>query len=1152
MKSRLLAACGLAALWLMPFVCAAEDPEFPPAAKPADGPEAKALREQTIYVPYDKLRQVFEQHGRGVFLPYEKFQELWLAAQKAARPAADNKPPVGALITAIENEATVAKDVLRVKARLKIDLLAEGWHELPLRLADAAILTAKLKNEPARIVGGPDRGYSLLLHKQGKEPEQVELVLEYAKAITKTPGQNSVAIETPQAPVSRWQVRIAEAGVKLNVQPSIATADVPVEKPAGEKAPGKPAGAEKPVEETSVLAFVGAAPTVRIDWTPKAEGAAGMEALATVQTEQVVWISEGVVRCNATLGYAISRAELRQVAIEVPANTKVVNLSDANVRQWTVETAAGVQKITVHFFEPAKTYQKLALELERLVADKDGGALQLPVIKALGAGRQAGVLVVGVGQGLRAEAARSTGLLQTDAAELPPNLARNAWAFAYRYSAVPFELVLAVEKVQPRVAVDTLVEAYLEPNQITLDLTALYTIERAGLFRLELDVPAGYDVRQVIGRSLPGVAAVQVDAFHLEGDAKRRLLVELSHKALGRVGLGVELHKDLQEPKLITPTDLPADIPIVLPRVKADAAQRNAGSLVIYAPESLRVNPAKTEGLRSISFNEAFQPVVSVRNGKLPMLRPVLAFAHAQEAVNLVLAANRKKPQVKIDQLLIARIEDGAVKYQASLVYDVQYSGVKSLRVDVPKAVSSKLRCNTPGIREQKLDPQPKDVDAGNVAWSLSGQSELLGQGRIELGWEDEQEMGKLQVGHSVTLLIPRLQPREVDNARGQIVLAKAETIDIDEADDPKPQGLQPIDPQHDLRQHAPVPGAARAFQFEEAWKLAVKATRYRLEEVKRTSIERAVVRMVLTRADQVSVQALYRMRSARQRLDVALPKEVKFDTNAVQINGRAVPLERGDKELYCIPLAGQTPDESFILELRYTMPRNGDRLDLPNFGDDLAVQKVYACVYVPEERTLLERRGPWTEEFDWYCGRHFTWYPVVRTRDGTDRGLIEDLRAGAPAGQQPGDTFPTDGRLYVFSALQPAAPPHGSLHLVIVRQSWLTGVVLGIVVLLGLLLLPGCACSRMTVSGIAIIALVLGGLFWPIAAWQIVNGVLAAAVLVVLIVWTVWHFARKARKCITKAPCATATAQLAEAVSALPPEQPPQESQEEGGKSDA
>ena len=46
--------------------------EEPTAGQPAKNP----LREQTIYVPYSKLRDVFEKEGRGVFLPYDQFQEL--------------------------------------------------------------------------------------------------------------------------------------------------------------------------------------------------------------------------------------------------------------------------------------------------------------------------------------------------------------------------------------------------------------------------------------------------------------------------------------------------------------------------------------------------------------------------------------------------------------------------------------------------------------------------------------------------------------------------------------------------------------------------------------------------------------------------------------------------------------------------------------------------------------------------------------------------------------------------------------------------------------------------------------------------------------------------------------------------------------------
>ena len=55
---------------------AANDPAAndPVANDAAAAVPSTPLREQSIYIPYNKLREVFEQQGRGVFLPYDKFQ----------------------------------------------------------------------------------------------------------------------------------------------------------------------------------------------------------------------------------------------------------------------------------------------------------------------------------------------------------------------------------------------------------------------------------------------------------------------------------------------------------------------------------------------------------------------------------------------------------------------------------------------------------------------------------------------------------------------------------------------------------------------------------------------------------------------------------------------------------------------------------------------------------------------------------------------------------------------------------------------------------------------------------------------------------------------------------------------------------------------
>jgi len=1074
-----------------------DDAEKDDAEKADKDDDAVPLREQTIYIPYEKLEGVFEKHGRGVFIPYEKFQELWKAARDKNVKPVEPKPPVGAVIGEIENEATVADDVVKVKALLKIEILTEGWNEVPLRLGDSAITSATIDGKPARIIGQAGMGYKLLVENKGKQPKQIELKLEYSKAITRTPGQNKVAFQAPQAPVSRWRVSVDQPGVKVNIHPMIAATEVPeTDEPAAET--------EAEPKGTVILAFVGAAPLVTIDWTPKSEGAAGMEALASVHAEQQVRIDEGVIRTRVLLRYTISRAELDKLVIDVPADHKVVNVFDANVRRWPVEKTEGGQRITAELFEPAKGNQQVMVELEKFAGDQPQDQVGVPVVKAVGVERQQGEVVVKVASGLRAEAVEITGLLQVGAAELPPTLARTKWDFSYRYATVPFQLAFDIEKVQPRILADSLVEAYLEPNKLSLDMTTIYTIQKAGIFRLEIDVPEGYELRQVSGRQIGDARPVRVLTRHLEGEKKTRLVVNLAEKALGKVALVVQLEKQLDQPDLLTPTGKTVDIPLGIPTVVAETVERAAGRLLVYSPESLQVNPGELEGLRAVSFQAAVETVPVNRGRKPAGVRPVLAFAYTQEPTKLALATERRKPRVNVRQLLTARIEDGVVKYNAKLFYNVLYSGIESLRVDVPQQVADLIQNETPAIRKKVITPAPEDLAEGCVAWSFAGESELLGSGTIVLSWEDDKELKELEVGKSVTLEIPRLSPRGIDRAWGQIVLAKVETVDVQP--EGEPTALRQIDPKVDLMPGATVPDAARAFEFHDDWKLAVTATRYKLEDVKRTSIERALVRMVVTRSEQVAVQALYRMRSARQRIEVKLPDGVEFDTKPAMINGSVVSLQtEGTK--YFVPLVDMQADKPFLLELRYTFPGDAVSLPLPQFPMEPAVQKVYQCVYLPNELALMGKSGNWTDECRWFLDPMLNWRPVPRNgsnKEEAARNLINWVTEGVSASGDPMDSFQTDGRLYVFSTRSPAPPPEGTLCLKTANETWLHGAVFALVLIGGLLLLPVRLGGRALAVGSAIVAVVLIGVFCPLFAMQVLNGTLALAIFVVAVVWGV------------------------------------------------
>ena len=708
--------------------------------------EKPDVREQTIYVPFAELRDVFEKEGRGVFLPYDQFQKLWDAARAAddlkgvKTPGAE--PPVDAIVAEVSSEATVRKDVVHVEATLAIELLRSGWNTVPLSLGNAAIQSAMIDGEVARVTSAAGGGYQLVVENKTDGPTSIELKLTYVRAYGKSPGQNSVAFAAPQAPVNRWKIRVPGSGVKVNVTPMIAATEEEKDslEKEGDGVDGK--------EETVLLAFVGSAAEIAIRWTAKSEGASGLTALTSVQAAQEVYVTEGSIRTRATLSYSISRSQIDRLVVEVPSDQKVVNVFDPNVRKWDVENLGEKQTITVDLFEPATTTQTLTIELEKFVDEAMMKEVHAPLIRAMEVVRQQGVLVLRADPALRVETTTREGLLQVDASELPASLSKQSWTVAYRYASMPFDLGVSVEKIRPRINIEQLTECYLETEQISLETLAVYDIQQAGVFQLELDLPLGFEVQQVRGRPVDGGTAAAVDSFHTEGDNDGRLIVNLTRKAIGRIGLFVQLRKNVSDQNLLAPTGSASSIAIPVPEANQQFRNQFAGKLIVYAPESLRLNPTSVTGLRAVSFSEAFDSVPSCREGRYPTTRPTLAYAYSDQTIDLQIDVQRRSPFVTARQMMVVRIDSGVVKYDVTLFYEILYSGVKSLRIDLPGDVAGEIRNVSGSMRDSVQDPQPDDVVDGYVAWTMTGESELLGSQRIRFTWD--RKIDELAVGSSV------------------------------------------------------------------------------------------------------------------------------------------------------------------------------------------------------------------------------------------------------------------------------------------------------------------------------------------------------------------------------------------------------------------
>ncbi len=1072
---RIVARMSFWFCWLLAGIgVAAAAPEVSSNGESVDS----AFREQSIYIPFDRLHSVFEQDQRGVFLPYEEFMQLWTAARQSP-PDPTDEHPADHLISAIEGQLCVEDEVVSATARLRIEVFKDGWNRIPLNLGDAALQSATLDGDPALLLPQPGGETALLLRKDGAEPSQYNLTLEFAKAFSSSPGRNTATFSAPRAPVSQWEVIIPDPGVDVDIEPAIAVTRTP-------EAPD--------AEQTRVLAFVGAAPRITLSWTPKAEGARGLQALASVRGDTRVSVEEGAARIRTVLEYSISRATLDQLQVDIPAGYRVINVHDANVREWTLSETDARQRVTAELFEPADTKQKLVLELETFGAQD---RLDVPQVRARGVHRQQGTVVVDIADNLRAEVVEHRGLLQLDERELPAHLrpkgAETQWDFAYRYAGLPYALALDVEKIRPRIVVDALVGVHLTPESIELDAAMVLDVRRAGVFQFMLRIPSGYDVRTVRGDSpRKGVSAAAVDSHHTTGDG--RLEVNLNRQAKGPTGVRIRLRRSLSVSAFMRPTGESVVLDIPLPRLESPFLAAETGHLVLFSPESLRLNARTTEGLRAVPHSDVSKAGWTLQH-ESDKERIALAFAYAGQPVNFTVEAERRRPHVSVRQLQHTRVEPGVVRHDIRLHYSIRYSGVPSLLVAIPQDRAEDIRLVSEGLRYSVVEDTTSlsDPPEETVVWKLVGDTEILGARTVRFRWEEKVD----SLSDGAEIDIPRIQALRTDRAWGQIVLAKGDFIDIQPV---LPlEGLRPIDPQYDLAGGTSIANAARAFEFHEAWSLRIKARRYTARDVKATSIERALVRGVLTRSGVTSVQALFRMRSARQRLMVQLPEGVSFDTRPVRVDGRPVALEDGGNGTFHIPLAGQDQSKPFLLELRYTISNGGKRLQCPAFPNEPAIQKVYLSAYYPSEQSYLAHTGAWHDEMVWAMHGVSALPRPVKSPEW----LLNWVSEGVSTGEDTIGEFATDGQRVLYSTLRPAAGEEGALRLHTIRRLWLNALILLVGIGIGLALLPARAPTRILVVGAIIVALLALDVFCQSLAIALVTNASVSGAAIVLVLWT-------------------------------------------------
>jgi hypothetical protein len=191
---------------------AGQPPAVVQEAGEADGdghgglPALSELRqEHIIYLPFEKLSEVFGQEDASILLPYAKYLEMW---NRLTRPEPlPIEPPVEGVIARADYVGAVRGDLVHLEATLAVEVLGAGWARLPVEFGEAAVGSAVSEDGTVLLRGAGQGRYELLVQGQGRHTIRLNLV---AGVQTAAEGR-SFMLQCPVVGVSNLELNLKQA-----------------------------------------------------------------------------------------------------------------------------------------------------------------------------------------------------------------------------------------------------------------------------------------------------------------------------------------------------------------------------------------------------------------------------------------------------------------------------------------------------------------------------------------------------------------------------------------------------------------------------------------------------------------------------------------------------------------------------------------------------------------------------------------------------------------------------------------------------------------------------------------------------------------------------------------------------------------------------
>jgi hypothetical protein len=310
--------------------------------------------------------------GGWVVLPVDDYGAL---RRKAYPPEpAPDRPAVAATLTRLDYDLRAAGDTAAGTARLAIDVIADGWVQVPIPAA-LRVGSAHVDGRAVAIVNGAkDRPPHVLLSKRGRCVLSLDIVLP----VTASAGTRSLSLPEGGAAVTRAAITVPEAGFDMSVVSGVLSEQRATE------------------GDTRCVAYADSRAPLVFSWrrrVPERRPTLPVRLRGTVIEH--VGLGEEAAHLTASVRVEVVQGTAAKIALLVPDGVIVNRVAGEHVADW--EMVGG--RLDVAFVEPTESAESLVVSAEAPVPRE--GRLNVPLLRLADTEREIGGValeVLGAGE----------------------------------------------------------------------------------------------------------------------------------------------------------------------------------------------------------------------------------------------------------------------------------------------------------------------------------------------------------------------------------------------------------------------------------------------------------------------------------------------------------------------------------------------------------------------------------------------------------------------------------------------------------------------------------------------------------------------------------------------------------------------------------